>query len=366
MRAKLKHVCFLGLLVILCLFASAAFAVEELEVRVTGIRVHQDALTLPLGETALVKATVYPADAANREIYWEVSDPRIIAVTEEGLSVWVNALSPGAATLTAFTRDGGFYDSCSVTAIVLVRTLSLEQSEMNLAVGEEFQFSPIIEPPDATDQRLEWESTEPVVASVNEEGKVTALKEGETRVVARSMQDETITAYVNVTVSSPASIGEGAEGPRTEPPPAAPSGGKVKIKWLLIGGLPALLLAAALAMFFSLRSKKTRERPRPVLRGLTGYFAGQTMELSGGPLVIGRDPTLARLLYPPEYGEISRKHCSVRFDSYSGQFILEDYSSLGTFLDSDEKLAPGSPRRLAPGSRFYLSDTGELFSVELA
>ncbi len=364
MRVKLKHIYLLWLVFILCLIVPAFTAAVE-EIRVTGIRVHQDALTLPLGERDIVTVTVYPGNATDDGVYWKVSDPQIIAVTDLGHSAEVNALTPGTAVLTAVTRDGGFYDSCEITTIVLVRTLSMELSSIDLSVGEEFQLSVTIEPPDATDQRLIWESTEPTVATVSEEGNVIALREGETRIVARSMQDETITDYVDVTVLSAALVAPDPDTAPTMPVQPAPAPGEGSLNRLLIGGLSAVVLAAALAVVFLVRHKKKERQPRPVLKGLTGYFAGQAMELSGGQLVIGRDSAHAQLVYSPDYETISRKHCAIRFDRHTGQFILEDFSTAGTFLSSGEKLDPGSPRRIAPGSQFYLSDVGELFSVEL-
>ncbi len=364
MCIKLKNFFLLSLALMLCFFFPIFAAAKE-EVRVNGIRVHQDEITLPLGETDLVTVTVYPYNATDREIFWDVSDPLVLGVTDLGHSAEINALSPGTAVLTAVTRDGGFYDSCIITAIVLVKTLSVEPSTVELSVGGELQLDVIIEPRDATDQRFFWDSTDPVVATVDEEGMVTALKEGETRIVARSMQNETIADYANVTVLSSVTV---VPDPETVPPvpvQPAPDSSKGTVNWLLVGGLSAIVLAAALTAVFLVRSKKKERQPRPVLKGLTGYFAGRTIELSENQLIIGRDSAQAQLVYSSKYETISRKHCAVRFDRHTGQFVLEDFSTAGTFLSSGEKLLPGSPRRIAPGSQFYLSDSGELFTVEL-
>ena len=375
MRINKRYFYLLGLLLSFCLlfFAFAANEnEEEEEIRVTGIRVHQDQLTLPLGEMELVRVTVYPANATDAGIYWQVSDPQILAVTDLGHSAQVNALAPGTAVLTAVTRDGGFWDSCTITTIVLVRTLSLEPTEIELLPGEELALQAIIEPPDATDQRLEWESSDPVIATVSGEGIITAHKTGKTRIIVRSMEDELISDYINVTVLSSTPAIPEPETPPLEPEPEAmPTGPDLtdqrgRVDWLLVGGLAVVaLLAALLAAAFFLARKKKAPQFRPVLKGLTGYFAGQAMELTGEGLVIGRDPAQARLVYSPAHETISRKHCILRFDRDSGQFILEDFSSTGTFLSSGEKLTPGLPRQIAPGEQFYLSDPEELFTVEL-
>ncbi len=367
MLAKQKLPGLLGLLIMLLLSIPFIAAAQEEVIRVTGIRVHQDAIVLALGETEVVTATVYPRNAADKEIRWEIDDPSIAAVYDQDGVAGVNALAPGTAVLTATTRDGGFRDSCLITAIVLVQTLSLEPADISLSAGDEFQFDIIIVPSDATDQRIEWESTEPAVASIDEDGTVRALKEGAARIIGRSMQDKTIAAYATVTVLPPAATSDpGTDETVTGPARAEPISKKLDARWLLICGLGAVLLAAAVTAIVLLSRKKAAPQLRPLLKGLTGYFAGQTMELTGAEVVMGRDPARAQFVYPPEYETISRKHCAVRFDRHTAQFALEDFSSTGTFLSSGERLIPGSPRLIAPGSQFYLSDPGELFTLELS
>lgn len=262
MRTKQKLLCLVGLVFSIYLFFpvfAAAENEEEEKIRVNGIRVHQDALTLSLGETDQVTVTVYPGNATDKTVYWKLSDPQIVDMTDLGHTARINALAPGTTVLTAITRDGGFYDSCTITAIVLVRTLVLETTQLTLSPGEEFQLDFTIEPPDATDQRISWESTEPIVAVVNEAGLVTALQEGETRIIARSMQDELISAYANLTVVPEAPEEEEDEEdimPAEPEPETETDQEKYDINWLLTGGLIAVLLVAALAVIFFLRRRK--------------------------------------------------------------------------------------------------------------
>ncbi|HSW36194.1 MAG TPA: FHA domain-containing protein, partial [Candidatus Limnocylindrales bacterium] len=108
-----------------------------------------------------------------------------------------------------------------------------------------------------------------------------------------------------------------------------------------------------------------RLQPRPVIKGISGQFAGQTLELVRGQLIIGRDPKVAQVVYPQSSEDISRKHCTVRFDEESKKFMLEDSSSNGTFLASNQKLEPGKPYFLNPGDRFYVADPKEIFEVKL-
>lgn len=103
--------------------------------------------------------------------------------------------------------------------------------------------------------------------------------------------------------------------------------------------------------------------PKTGIKGISGQFAGQKIDMVGGQLVIGRDPRMAQLVYPQSKDEISRKHVSIRFDEKTQKFILEDSSSNGTFLSSNEKLEPGKPYYLNPGDRFYVADSKEVFEL---
>lgn len=105
--------------------------------------------------------------------------------------------------------------------------------------------------------------------------------------------------------------------------------------------------------------------PRPVIKGVSGHFAGQTFELVNGSLVIGRDPRVAQVVFPQGNEEVSRKHCTVNYDQSSNRFTLEDSSSNGTFLASDQKLESGKPYYLNPGDRFYLVEKKETFEVQM-
>ncbi len=103
--------------------------------------------------------------------------------------------------------------------------------------------------------------------------------------------------------------------------------------------------------------------PKVGLKGISGHFAGQSIDFVGGQIVIGRDPRMAQLVYPQGNDEVSRKHLTIRFDEKTQKFVLEDSSSNGTFLSSNERLESGKPYYLNPGDRFYIADSKEVFEL---
>ncbi|MBU8878505.1 trypsin-like peptidase domain-containing protein [Bacillus sp. FJAT-29790] len=104
---------------------------------------------------------------------------------------------------------------------------------------------------------------------------------------------------------------------------------------------------------------------KPMLNGLSGYFAGQTIELDQNYLSIGRDAKQCQLVFPLQTEEISRRHCTLRFDKASQTFTIEDSSSNGTYLQSGERIPQGKVTQLRSGDRFYVSSTENMFEVRL-
>lgn len=77
---------------------------EPVPVKVTGVKMNVKQATLTVGKTRTLKATVAPANAANKAVTWSSSNRKVARV----LKGKVTAVAPGTATITARTKDGGF------------------------------------------------------------------------------------------------------------------------------------------------------------------------------------------------------------------------------------------------------------------
>lgn len=113
-------------------------------------------------------------------------------------------------------------------------------------------------------------------------------------------------------------------------------------------------------------SKPAEGASKPVLRGISGHFNDVIIEMADEPLVIGRDPRLCQLIFPPTATGVSKRHCILQYDINRRSFILEDYwSTNGTFLESGEQIEPDKPRHLKAGAHFFLGDDKNIFEVNL-
>ena len=91
--------------------ASVVYNVSAAPGAVTGVTLDKTELTLPLGETATLVATIAPDTAYNKQITWASSGN---AVSVDSLGV-IKADTVGSATITVTTVDGGYTATCKVT-----------------------------------------------------------------------------------------------------------------------------------------------------------------------------------------------------------------------------------------------------------
>jgi len=80
-------------------------------VPVTGVTLNQKSISLSVGGTATLAATVTPDNATNKAVTWSTSDVAKATVSN-GV---VTAVAAGTATITVTTADGNKTDTCVVT-----------------------------------------------------------------------------------------------------------------------------------------------------------------------------------------------------------------------------------------------------------
>jgi type VI secretion system FHA domain protein len=79
----------------------------------------------------------------------------------------------------------------------------------------------------------------------------------------------------------------------------------------------------------------------------------ETKRLAGGELCIGRDPLRAQWVLPDTTQQISRQHCTVRFDNGGWQVL--DTSANGTFINQEKApIGQGGTRVLKDGDRIRI------------
>ena len=136
-----------------------------------------------IGNTLTLKATVLPADATDKSVSWTSDKEAVATVDANGQ---VTAKGNGKATITVKTKDQGKTASCEVTVAQWVTSISLDKTSITLNEGQEQTLIPTVNPSNATDKSLNWTSSNTSVATVNAEGKVTAVSKGTATIKAEA------------------------------------------------------------------------------------------------------------------------------------------------------------------------------------
>ena len=132
-----------------------------------GISLTEETIILSVGETHPLTVVFDPKEAATSEITWSSSDNAVATVSENGA---VSGVSAGICTITALCY--GSKATCEVTVSNPVTSVSFEESEREVYVGENFSLVATTRPDNTTEKILTWASSNPSVATVSQEGAV--------------------------------------------------------------------------------------------------------------------------------------------------------------------------------------------------
>src|SRR5699024_2721380 len=156
----------------------ATVTVKTKPVAVTGVTVAPKTVSLEVGETQQLSATVEPSNATNKTVTYASKAQGIASVDDDGL---VTAKVAGTAEIIVTTEDGAKNDICTVTVeepVVNVTGVTIAPKTNNLEVGATRQLNVTIEPSDADNQDVTYTSDDEAIATVNANGLVTAIAEG--------------------------------------------------------------------------------------------------------------------------------------------------------------------------------------------
>ena len=182
--------------------------VDPEPVPVTGISLNVSSLSLDVGTSETLLATIEPSDATNQNVLW-ISTDETIATVDGGI---VNAISEGNSTIIATSEDGDFSATCEVSValpVIQVESVTLSESELSLVMGasEYPTLTAIVLPSDAT-YELIWASSNENVVTV-ENGVLNVLSEGEALITASA--GDVVSEPCIVTVSAQIISVEGIE-----------------------------------------------------------------------------------------------------------------------------------------------------------
>ena len=161
----------------------------------TSIKLDISDTEIEKGDSRTLTAKTEPADATDK-VTWSSDHPSVATVDETGK---VTAVGPGAVTITA--KAGDQTKSCTITVGISIAKITLSNDKITLVKGKTKTLAAAITPADTTeDKTVSWTSSNPLAATVDEAGKVTAVEGGKTIITAKVGR---YTAQCDVTVIVP-------------------------------------------------------------------------------------------------------------------------------------------------------------------
>ena len=153
---------------------------EGTEIEAQSITLNTYTLELTIESTSKLTATVTPTNTTDQTIVWESDNEKVATVDNDGT---VNALAVGTANITA--ACGNVSATCNVTVNpVVAASVTLNKESMTLTKGEEGKLTAKVYPEDTTDPNIVWKSDNEKVATVDNDGMVTAVNVGTANITA--------------------------------------------------------------------------------------------------------------------------------------------------------------------------------------
>lgn len=145
-----------------------------------------------------VAYTLEPADTTEDDVTLSVADESIAKLEGNKLV----AVSDGTTKITA--TSGIVKTSAKVTVTTKVEQIALSKTEGVLTVGNSVTVTATVTPDNATNTTINWTSSDEKVATVDSNGKVTAVAAGNATITATSESDGDVSADYALTVNKAA------------------------------------------------------------------------------------------------------------------------------------------------------------------
>ncbi len=170
-------------------------------IRLVQIGLDEAELIMEPGQQQQLTPTMTPADATSQEVIWSSGDPTVAMVDTDGK---ITALLPGTTMVkVSSTQTPSISAQVHIIVKVLLIDLTVEPELAMLTPGETILMGSAVMPGDASEQAVQWESSDPAVARVDNAGNVTSSTVGTviiTATVGGERGDPLLTAQSTIVV----------------------------------------------------------------------------------------------------------------------------------------------------------------------
>jgi len=164
---------------------------------ITGITLSQTTATVSLSDGKFqLFATILPSTAEDQEIIW-TSTNSTVATVSKGM---VTLRTSGQTSIVATSKsDSSIYAICNVTVLTSVTGITLDQSSLDMYLGETYRLSYVIKPTTASNTAVTWTTSNKAVATIDATGLISAKGVGTAVIIAKTTDGGYVaTCTVNV------------------------------------------------------------------------------------------------------------------------------------------------------------------------
>ena len=162
----------------------AEYFIEVTEQDVLGITINDKSpLELDVGAEHQLSWTLNPATAPNPMLKFKSTDEKVATIDDKGL---IKALSPGKTTISMWTTHNAIESGpASIEVIVKNKLESIEFHNLSdvVEVGKTLALTVEFTPSENINKNISFTSTDPTIATVDNNGVVTGVKEGDVMII---------------------------------------------------------------------------------------------------------------------------------------------------------------------------------------
>lgn len=160
----------------------------------TGLVLDTTSKTIKVGESFRITYYLNPKGTTDN-VTWTVLGKNAAVTVKNGL---VTGKKAGTAQIMAKTSNG-LTATCEVTVTQDASGIKLDTTSLSLLVGEVYYAQATVNPTDTTDSNITWTSQNAKVATVTNQGKITAVAPGTTTITVKTKNNQLATMEVTVT-----------------------------------------------------------------------------------------------------------------------------------------------------------------------
>ena len=149
--------------------------------QVTQVNLSATSVSLDVGKTKTIEATLQPDNATYKSVTWKSSDKSVATVSSTGV---IKALKAGVVTITATSKDKYASATCKVTVTQPATGIVLNYAKAAVRVGGYRVLKATVLPGNVTDATVVWRSSNDKIATVDQNGVVTGKSKGTVYITA--------------------------------------------------------------------------------------------------------------------------------------------------------------------------------------